>query len=111
MSLLRTSRLRLLAGLVVLFAFGGDIVADSIVDAQCEHCAGQTCPTDSDHEKTPCSHCSCASARLTTERRRGVSAHLLLRCFSSAQRKRVVRCSLFLPNNVHLHTYQIICSE
>ena len=60
MSLLRTSRLRLLAGLVVLFAFGGDIVADSIVDSQCEHCAGQTCPADSHHEKTPCSHCSCA---------------------------------------------------
>ena len=60
MSLLRTSRLRLLAGLVVLFAFGGDVVADSIVDAQGEHCAAQTCPADSHHEKAPCSHCSCA---------------------------------------------------
>ena len=60
MSLLRTSRLRLLAGLVVLFAFGGDIVADSIVDARGEHCAAQTCPADSQHEKAPCSHCSCA---------------------------------------------------
>ena len=60
MSLLRTSRLRLLAGLVVLFAFGGDIVADSIVDARGEHCAAETCPADSDHEKAPCSHCSCA---------------------------------------------------
>ena len=60
MSLLRTSRLRLLAALFVLFAFGGDIVADSIVDALGEHCSAQTCPTDSHHEKTPCSHCSCA---------------------------------------------------
>ena len=60
MSLLRTSRLRLLAGLVVLFAFAGDIVADSIVDARGGHCATETCPADSDHEKTPCSHCSCA---------------------------------------------------
>jgi hypothetical protein len=60
MRLLRTSRLRLLAGLVVLFAFGGDIVADSIVDARGEHCAAETCPADSHHEKAPCSHCSCA---------------------------------------------------
>ena len=60
MSLLRRSRLRLLAALFVLFAFGGDIVADSIVDALGEHCAAQTCPSDSHHEKTPCSHCSCA---------------------------------------------------
>ncbi len=60
MILLQISRLRLLAGLVVLFAFGGDIVADSIVDSRGEHCAAQTCPSDSHHEKTPCSHCSCA---------------------------------------------------
>ena len=60
MSLLQISRLRLLAGLVVLFAFGGDIVADSIVDSRGEHCVAQTCPSDSHHEKTPCSHCSCA---------------------------------------------------
>jgi hypothetical protein len=60
MSLLRTSRLGLLAALFVLFAFGGDIVADSIIDALGEHCAAQTCPSDSHHEKTPCSHCSCA---------------------------------------------------
>ena len=60
MNLLRISRLRLLAGLLVLFAFGGDIVADSIVDAIGEHCTAQTFPSDSHHEKTPCSHCSCA---------------------------------------------------
>src|SRR4030095_10705178 len=60
MSLLRTSRFRLLAALFVLFAFGGDVIADSIVDACGEHCPSQTCPTDSHHEKAPCSHCSCA---------------------------------------------------
>lgn len=60
MRLVRTSRLRLLAGLVGLFAFGGDIVADSIVDARGEHCAAETCPADSHQEKAPCSHCSCA---------------------------------------------------
>ena len=60
MSLLRISQLNLLAGLVVLFAFGGDIVADSIVDARGDHCASGTCPAGSDHEKAPCSHCSCA---------------------------------------------------
>ena len=60
MNLLGITRLRLLAGFVVLFAFGGDIVADSIVDSLGEHCAAQTCPSDSHHEKTPCSHCSCA---------------------------------------------------
>ena len=60
MRLLRTSRAHLLAGLVVLFAFGGDIVADSIVDARGGHCAAETCPADSHHEKAPCSHCSCA---------------------------------------------------
>ena len=60
MNLLGISRLRLLTGLIVLFAFGGDIVADSIVDSLGEHCAVQTCPSDSHHDKTPCSHCSCA---------------------------------------------------
>src|SRR5215510_6446327 len=60
MNLLRTSRFRLLTALFVLFAFGGDIVADSIVDALGEHCVAHASPSDSHHEKTPCSHCSCA---------------------------------------------------
>jgi len=60
MNLLRTSRFGLLAAFLVLFAFAGDIVADSIIDAFGGHCAEQTCPSDSNHEKTPCSHCSCA---------------------------------------------------
>ena len=60
MRLLRTSRLDLVAAFLAVFAFGGDIVADSIVDARGEHCAAETCPADSSHEKAPCSHCSCA---------------------------------------------------
>jgi hypothetical protein len=51
--------LRILAAFA-LFIFAGDIVADSVVDAQGEHCVAQTCPSHSHHEKTPCSHCSCA---------------------------------------------------
>jgi hypothetical protein len=40
--------------------FGGDIVADSIADARGDHCVSQSSQSDSHHEKTPCSHCSCA---------------------------------------------------
>jgi hypothetical protein len=60
MRLLRTSRLYLVAAFLAVFALGGDIVADSIVDPCGEDCAAQTCPADSHHEKTCCSHCSCA---------------------------------------------------
>jgi len=51
--------LRLLAAFALL-TFAGDIVVDSVMDAQGEHCFAQTCPSDSHHENTPCSHCSCA---------------------------------------------------
>src|SRR5262245_66484111 len=60
MSLLRTPRLRLLAALFILFAFSGDVVADSIIDALGEHCDAQTCPSDSHHDNAPCSHSSCS---------------------------------------------------
>jgi hypothetical protein len=60
MNTVRASRLLTLAGLVSLFAFAGDIVADSIADLQGNHCACASSHSDSDHEKTPCSHCSCA---------------------------------------------------
>ena len=60
MSLLRTSRLYFVAAFLAVSALGGDIVADSIVDPCGEDCAAQTCPADSHHEKTCCSHCSCA---------------------------------------------------
>jgi hypothetical protein len=44
----------------VLFAFAGDIVADSLADACADHCVSQSSQSDSNHEKSPCSHCSCA---------------------------------------------------
>jgi hypothetical protein len=53
-------RLILFTGLVSLFVFGGDIVADSIADACGHHCVSETSQSDTHHEKTPCSHCSCA---------------------------------------------------
>ena len=60
MSLFRTARIMKLVACSAALCFAGDIVADSIVDASGEHCAVQTCPADSHHEKTPCSHCACA---------------------------------------------------
>src|SRR5262245_22590595 len=51
--------LRLFAAFV-LFAFAGDIVADSIADLRGDHCISENSQSDSHHEKTPCSHCSCA---------------------------------------------------
>jgi hypothetical protein len=60
MSLFRTSRLYFVAAFLAVFALGGDIVADSILDPCGEDCAAQTCPAGSHHEKTCCSHCSCA---------------------------------------------------
>ena len=51
--------LRLLAAFA-LFAFAGDIVADSIADARGDHCVSQSSESDSHHDKSPCSHCSCA---------------------------------------------------
>jgi hypothetical protein len=55
-----TSRLFALTGLIALCAFAGDIVADSIADLRGDHCICQSSQSDSHHEKTPCSHCSCA---------------------------------------------------
>ena len=45
---------------LALLNFAGDIVTDSIADARGDHCVSQTSHSDSQHEKTPCSHCSCA---------------------------------------------------
>jgi hypothetical protein len=50
----------MLTGFLALFAFGGDIVADSLGDACSEHCMSQTSQSGSQNEKAPCSHCSCA---------------------------------------------------
>jgi hypothetical protein len=55
-----TPQLFALAGLIALCAFAGDVVADSIADLRGDHCVCQSSQSDSHHEKTPCSHCSCA---------------------------------------------------
>jgi hypothetical protein len=53
-------RLIFITGLLSLFVLGGDIVADSIADVCGHHCVSETSQSDTDHEKTPCPHCSCA---------------------------------------------------
>src|SRR5262249_62306235 len=60
MRLAGTSRLLALTGLVALCAFAGDIVADSVADLRGDHCVSQSSHSDSQHEKSPCAHCSCA---------------------------------------------------
>jgi len=59
-AMFRSSKIFVLSALLALFAFTGDIVADSLADARGDHCVSQTSQSDSHHEKTPCSHCSCA---------------------------------------------------
>jgi hypothetical protein len=59
MRLLGSSQLFALTGLIAFCAFAGDMVADSIADACGDHCISQTSQSDSQHEKAPCSHCSC----------------------------------------------------
>ncbi len=60
MSALQSTLCLRIAVVFALFTFAGDIVADSVGDARGEHCVAQTCPSDSHHDTTPCSHCSCA---------------------------------------------------
>jgi hypothetical protein len=60
MNMVRTSRLLMVASFVTLFTFTGDIVADSIADLHGNHCVSESSQSDSNHEKAPCSHCSCA---------------------------------------------------
>ena len=55
-----TSRLFALTGFVALVAFAGDIVADSFADLRGDHCVSQSSQPDSQHDKSPCAHCSCA---------------------------------------------------
>jgi hypothetical protein len=55
-----TSRLLALTGVVALCAFASDIIADSIADLRGDHCISQSSQSDSQHEKAPCAHCSCA---------------------------------------------------
>ena len=60
MSALASSLFLRLFAAFALFAFAGDIVADSLADACADHCVSQSSQSDSNHEKSPCSHCSCA---------------------------------------------------
>jgi hypothetical protein len=55
-----TSRLLALTGLISLCAFTGDIITDSIADLRGDHCVSQSSQPDSQHDKSPCAHCSCA---------------------------------------------------
>jgi hypothetical protein len=55
-----TSRLLALTSLIGLCAFTGDIIADSIADLRGDHCVSQSSQPDSQHDKSPCAHCSCA---------------------------------------------------
>ena len=54
------SRLLALTSLIGLCAFAGDIIADSIADLRGDHCVSQSSQPDSQHDKSPCAHCSCA---------------------------------------------------
>jgi hypothetical protein len=49
-----------LTSLIGLCAFTGDIIADSIADLRGDHCVSQSSQPDSQHDKSPCGHCSCA---------------------------------------------------
>ncbi|HYK24595.1 MAG TPA: hypothetical protein VEU75_08015 [Candidatus Acidoferrum sp.] len=54
------TRLLALTSLIALCAFTGDIIADSIADLRGDHCVSQSSQPDSQHDKSPCPHCSCA---------------------------------------------------
>ena len=60
MQFLGISSLIRAAAFVALLNFAGDIVADSLADVRGNHCVSETSHSSSQHEKTPCSHCSCA---------------------------------------------------
>ena len=60
MQAIRTSRLFTVIGIAIFCVFAGDIVADSIADLRGEHCTSQCSQSERQHEKAPCSHCSCA---------------------------------------------------
>lgn len=60
MRFIGSTRLLALIGIFSFCAFAGDIVADSIADLCDTHCTSENSQSDSQHEKTPCSHCSCA---------------------------------------------------
>jgi hypothetical protein len=59
MNVVRRPHFFSLIGLIAFCAFTGDMVADSISDACGDHCLSQASQSNSQNEKTPCSHCSC----------------------------------------------------
>lgn len=59
MKLYSTRLLRILAALALML-FAGDLSADSAADLMDAHCAPQSSQSAPNHEKSPCSHCSCA---------------------------------------------------
>jgi hypothetical protein len=60
MSFLRIPAIIRVVAFSAVLVFAGDIITDSIADAREGHCVSQSSQSDSNHEKTPCSHCSCA---------------------------------------------------
>jgi hypothetical protein len=60
MTLPRTRFLRILAALALLL-FAGDISADSLTDMMGAHCAPHSESVPDHGDKSPCSHCSCAT--------------------------------------------------
>lgn len=83
MFFLRISAIIRMVAFSAVLIFAGDIIADSIADARGDHCVSQTSQSDPDHEKAPCSHCSCAvhigavvvadfAVRLTTDLQPGI---------------------------------------
>jgi hypothetical protein len=56
----RRNRLLHLLAAFALLTFTGDLLVDSVADLMDAHCAPQSSQSAPEHEKTPCSHCSCA---------------------------------------------------
>jgi hypothetical protein len=52
--------LRMLAALALL-TFVGDLAADTYADLRGDHCDAQASHSSPAQEKSPCSHCSCAT--------------------------------------------------
>lgn len=60
MKCLHSTRLLRIVAALGLLLFAGDLSADAMADMMGNHCAPQTSQSAPDHDKSPCSHCSCA---------------------------------------------------
>src|SRR5262245_25448496 len=47
--------------LLAMLLFVGDIAVDAVADLSQGHCEAPTSQSAPDHEKSPCSHCLCAT--------------------------------------------------